>query len=501
MKSTGQTMLRLAKGFYADLLRNAPPPKPWEPHLYQKKFVQFLVSRACAAGWLDPGLGKTSCALAAFKILKNKGMAHRMLVIAPLRVCWLVWPKELLKWTEFAKLKMVVLHGDSKDELLYEDADIYVINPEGMEWFFDSGGMEIVKPDILTIDESRKFKDPKSQRFKILKKHIHKFRRRWTLTGTPAPNGYMDLFGQMYITDGGHALGQYITYYRNEYFDSTGFGGHTYELQETGAARIQTRLKPLVMRLDGEDYLTLPKFVWNDVKVELPPKARRVYDEMETIMITLLENMKSVTAVSAAAASIKCRQIANGGLFEMSEVNAEGLLIKASRTWVDLHDEKIKAAESIIDELGGKPVLMAYDFEHDLARILKHFGKDTPRIGVNIRRDIQLERMWNQGKLPLLLGHPASMGHGLNLQESGNDIIWHSLTWDQELFDQMNKRIRRQGSKHKVVRVHRIIALNTIDEPIVATLYAKEKIQRGLLDSLRVFYQSRTTTAKRGARS
>jgi SNF2 family DNA or RNA helicase len=455
--------------------------------------MKKLLSQACVAGWLDPGLGKTSCSLGAFKILKNQSIVKRMLVVAPLRVCWMVWPKELMKWKEFSKLKMVILHGNDKDDLLDEDADIFVINPEGLEWFIASGGMSRVKPDVLCIDESRKFAKIQSQRFKILKKEIGKFRRRWTLTGTPAPNGYMDVFGQIYLTDGGASLGTYITKYRTDFFDSTGFGGHTYVLQDDGESRIIERVRPIVMRLDAEDYLKLPKWKWNDVVVELPPKARRVYDEMESLMLTMLDKKgTTVTAASAAAVSMKCRQVANGGLYLMPETDDCGLLIKSrKREWVNLHDEKVKACADIVEELGGKGALVAYDFEHDLTALLKHFGKNTPRIGESIRRDIQLERMWNNKELEILLGHPQSMGHGLNLQNGGADVIWYALTWDFELYDQFNKRVRRQGSKHKVVRVHRIIAHDTVDEAILAALPKKESTQKKLLDALRVFYRQR----------
>jgi hypothetical protein len=491
------TTLKLVKNYFVASSMNVGKKVVWVPWSYQKKYMAKLLSQANVAGWLDPGLGKTSCSLGAFSALKKQKLARKMLVVAPLRACYLVWPVEMGKWSNFSHLKMAVLHGSNKDELLHSDADIFVINPEGLDWFVQAGGFDIVNPDVLCIDESRKFAKTTSQRFKLVAKYIHRFSRRWTLTGTPAPNGYMDVFGQMYLTDGGSSLGRYITQYRNNYFDSGGFGGYTYTLQQGAEKRIIEAIRPNVMRLEAGDYLKLPKWKINDVFVELPPKARRAYNEMESLMLTMLDKKgTTVTAGSAAAVSMKCRQVANGSLYLMPETDKDGLLVKSQkREWITLHDEKIKACADIVEELGGKGALIAYDFEFDLAALLKHFGKDTPRLGKDIRTDIRLERMWNNGELEVLLGHPASVGHALNLQFGGADIIWYALTWDLELYDQMNKRINRQGSKHKSVNVHRLIALDTVDEAMIAALPKKHTTQKGLLDDLKTFYKQRLAKA------
>ena len=357
-------------------------PQPWQPHFYQKRFTRFLLENGCAAGWLDPGLGKTSCTLAAFKILKAEGMVERMLVIAPRRVCRLVWPAEIQKWTDFNGITTALLHGSKKDAALESDADVYLINPEGLPWLMQKGRLLKIGAEILCIDESSKFKHTNTQRFKLMRPILNRFQRRWTLTGTPSPNGYMDVFGQIYLTDMGAALGQYITHYRNNYFDATGFGGYTWELKKDAEKKIQQRLKPVVMRLDAKDYLKLPKETPISVFVELPADVRKVYDEMEEKMLTEIESEK-VTAVSAAVATMKCCQIANGGLFKQGEMDKNGLTIRARREWANLHDEKTDAVVDIIEELGGKPVLIAYDFEHDLDRLLEKLGKDSPRMGVS----------------------------------------------------------------------------------------------------------------------
>jgi SNF2 family DNA or RNA helicase len=449
------------------------------------------LENACVALWVDPGLGKTAIILAIFKILKRQKMVKRMLVVSPLRPAHLVWPAELKKWTDFEALKMTVLHGDDKNKLLNEDAEIFVINFEGLDWLMAEDRFKKLKIDMLVVDESSRVKNTQSKRFKLLKKVLHTFKRRYTLTGSPAPNGYMDVFGQIYVTDMGRSLGQYITKFRSEYFDPCGYMGYDWKIKPDGEKRIQERVRPIVLSLQAEDYIDMPTEVPNDVFIDLPPAAMKMYKEMEGQLITSISSRESVSAKSYAAALIKCQQIANGGLYRDAQEDENALLrVKEKRTWIDIHNMKCEAVEEIVNELAGKPALIAYNFEHDLARLQKTFGKDVPCIGggTSTKRAIELERMWNQGQLPVLLGHPASMGHGLNLQKSGNTIIWHSLTHDFELYDQFNRRIRRQGSKHATVVIHRIIARNTVDQFMAANLSRKETNQRGLVAALRTFY-------------
>lgn len=462
-----------------------PKPIPWNPHGYQMSAMKFLVSTCSAGLFLDPGLGKTSISIGAFKVLKREGLVDKMLVVAPLRVCYSVWPAEVEKWADFKGLKVVVLHGKDKEKALKSDADIFVINPEGLPWLFTDGRFKRISPDILCIDESSKFKHTNTARFKMLKPYLNKFKRRWILTGTPAPNGLMDLFGQIYILDLGNALGQYVSHYRNEFFAPSGFGGYDWKLQEDGEARIHAAIKPLTMRLAAEDYLTLPKLVENIIRVELPPKARRVYDEMEAALLTELESGEVVVAMSAAAASNKCRQVANGAIYKTLDPTEP--LGPGEKKWEALHTAKIDALLDLIEECSGQPVLIAYEYQHDLERLLAALGPDTPYIGggVSGKRSQEIERDWNAGKLPYLLGHPLSMGHGLNLQGSGNHVAWFSQTWDLELLEQLIKRVLRQGSKHTHVFVHKIVAVGTVDEVILKAQGAKHKTQKALLDALK----------------
>lgn len=479
---------------------------PWTPHDYQKKAVKFLLEHAAGALLLDPGLGKTSITLAAIKMLKKKKVLNKVLLIAPLRVCHSVWPKEITKWKDFEDLKVVVLHGPHKDKLLETEADIYVINPEGLDWLLQTNktktrsgrtsvGVDLRRWkklgfDTLVIDELSKFKNPQTGRFKAMKQVLGTFSRRWGLTGSPAANGLMGLFGQCYMLDQGRSLGPYITHFRREYFDQ-GYDGFSWTLKEGAAEKIYERIEPLALRM-GDDLLDMPKLVENNILVQLPPKAMKIYKALEEDMLVQLDEGK-VTAKTAATASMKCRQVANGGIYLDAEVEALLKLPTGKRDWADLHEAKLDALEDLIEELQGSPLLVAYDFGHDLARLQKRFGKDIPYIGggVSTKRSQELETLWNKGELPYLFGHPQSIAHGLNLQECGQHVCWHSMTWDYELWDQFVRRVRRQGNKAARVYCHHIIAEDTVDEAMLYALKSKRRGQNSLFEGLKTLKNSR----------
>ena len=404
---------------------------------------------------------------------------------------------------------MEILHGQDKEAALSRDADIYLINPEGLQWLFGvtkekiDGRKKVVlkydlkrfknlKIDTLIIDEISKFKNASSDRFQILKPLLEKFDRRWGLTGSPAPNGLLDLFGILYIIDLGRALGPYITHYRASYFSPTGYGGYTWVLQPKAEELIYKRIAPCIFRLSDKDYVKLPKLIPNVIKIELPPKVRKIYDELEEEFLSEIDG-DIITAVNAGAASIKCRQVANGGLFLAQLVDEQGR--KASkREWIDLHNEKIDAVSDLLDELNGAPAIITYDFEHDLARLLKAFGKDSAVIGggVSAKKSDLIVDAWNRGELPRLFGHPAAMGHGLNMQDgNAQHIIWHSLTWDFELYDQLIRRLLRSGNKAEHIFVHHIVAKDTIDEAMLLALKRKKRTQSALLDALKEYSVAR----------
>lgn len=480
-----------------------PSPKPWVPHGYQKKSVKFLLEHACTALLQDPGLGKTSSVLAAIKVLQKKKMPTKTLIVAPLQAATDTWPGERDKWTDFNHFDMVVLHGPKKEQLLHEDHDIYLINPEGLEWLFDvtktktpRGKVKVdinVKRlkdlgfDILVLDELSLFKHTNTNRFKALKIAVQYFGRRWGLTGSPAANGLMDLFGQCYLLDLGRTFGPYITHFRTQYFDQNPFNQWDYKLKEGAEEAIYKRLSPLALTMSADDYLELPEFVPVDVKVKLPDPVYEMYYAMEENLIAEI-GRKTVTASSAGVASGKLRQIANGGIY-LNELPMDRLAKarKSDREWEDLHMCKAEAVAELVEELQGKPLLVAYDFEHDLGRLRKVLGKNVPYIGggVPTGRRTEIARQWNAGKLPVLLGHPQSIARGLNLQESGNHVCWHSLTWNFELYDQFNRRILRQGNKAKKVFCYRLVAAGTIDHVMLASLKNKDTTQRSLFQGLK----------------
>lgn len=447
--------------------RIAPTHKEWIPHNYQERAVDFLIDRQSAALFLDPGLGKTSITLAAFDQLRSEGIAKKMLVIAPLRVCQLVWEQEGQEWTQFRHLKFSLVHGPKKKAALDKEADIYLINPEGISWLNAQYFEEKKKGqpwkqkekwpfDTVTIDELTRFKNAQSVRHTALMPIMPKVQRRWGLTGTPIPNGYLDLFGQMKILDGGLSLGTYFTRFRDKYFEAD-FTGFKYLLRRGASKAIEKAIKPYVLRMAAEDYLELPPRIDDIRSVVMPKKARKIYEEMKKEMVAELEDT-IVEAGNSAAVYSKLKQMANGavyagdGVFEPKKV-------------IHIHDAKIEALEELVEELAGTPLLVGYEFRHDLARLQKLFpGVPYIGSGVSGAQVKQIERDWNANKLPMLFAHPASAGHGLNFQK-GNafHIAWFSATWDYELYDQFIKRILRQGNEATTVFNHIFIVEDTID--------------------------------------
>jgi hypothetical protein len=489
-------------------------PRRWQPHAGQTIGVKFLLEHACAGLLADPGVGKTSIVYGAFKVLRKRRMAQRMLVIAPLRPAYNVWPGEIEKWQDFNDLRVVVLHGPQKEELWQEDADVYVINYEGLNWLLNadvsrSGGgrasvavnldrLKAMKIDILVIDELSKMADSQGVRFKMLKQAIPFFGRRWGLTGSPAANGLMKLFGECLILDLGRTFGPYITKFRNEYFLPS-FNGFGWNLKAGAEDRIYERAAPLMCRLAAEDYIDMPEVLEIDIPIDLPRKVWTVYKDVEEWGFAKIGERK-ITAANSGALFTKLSQIANGGIYREAEIadllDAQAGVAarrRGERDWTFLHDEKTDALEELVESLQDEPLLVAYDYHHDLERLLKRFGKDTPYIGsgVSPTRGKEIERLWNAGRIPLLLGHPQSIGHGLNMQERGYHVAFHSLTWDYELYDQFIRRVRRQGNHRQTVFVHRIVARGTIDEVKIDALSRKEGCQSRFLDAMNSYRKSR----------
>lgn len=465
--------------------------KEWVAHRYQARATDFLLEHGAAALFADPGLGKTSIALNALTHLFDEGVASKALVIAPKRVCELVWWQESQKWSQFRHLRFAWLHSSrapwdidgspkKKDEELRRDADVYVINPEGILWLHNKFFGRQLPFDTVIIDELTKFKKSTAKRSKMLRKMTTKTPRMWGLTGTPAPNGYEDLFGQMLLLDGGAALGHTFTQFRDKYMVPDGFSGFQYKLAKGAEKLIEKRIAPLCLRMSAEDYLDLPPLVDDVREIKLDDKSRKTYEKMKKDMLLQVENGE-VTAANAAALYSKLSQMANGAVY-LDEDPLSG----DKRGVAHIHDAKLDALEELVEELSGQPLLVGYEFKHDLARLQKRFP-DAPYIGsgVGARETQEIERAWNANEIPVLFAHPASTGHGLNLQEgSASHVCWFSASWDYELYDQFIRRVYRQNNEASHVINHLLAVEDTIDGVKIEALRAKDTTQGRLLDAL-----------------
>lgn len=426
-----------------------------------------------------------------YRILKKRGVADTLLIVAPLIICNTTWnpnspDSELNKWQQFRGFKALLLHGSKKDKLVEEDADIYIVTPEGLKWLQDKmktrAGRELRRKfHILAIDESTTYKHYSSQRFKSIKLILDYFRFRYILSGEPAANSIENLFSQIYILDQGRSLGLYVTHFRNKYMVRHPHIENKW-LPKVGCENeVYDRLKDLVIRMDQDDYLTLPPISYIDRVIELDPKSQKIYNEMEDDLITQIQN-DTVIANHMGIASQKCRQIANGGLY----------LDKDRKKHKDIHMMKADMAASIVDELGGKPAIIVFEFKHDLQRLLKKFGKNTPYIdGSTSAKEIEsIMARWNNGLIPVLLGQYTKVARGVNFQYGGRAIIWHSNTYDREIYAQMIARIKRRGQTRKMF-VYHIMIKNSVDYVMKATRKRKGDMQKALLDQFKVYIRTR----------
>lgn len=476
--------------------------------------VRWLVARPEAALLLDPGFGKTAILLKAHLARRAAGLVRKLIVVAPQKACFSVWDSsnptsQLRLWTDFHGLRSVVVHGAHKERLFQEEADIYVFTYDGLEWLLPlkeytprqaawikanpakrkpkrqtdrTRLLSLLKRGVdgLILDELSKVKHANSGRSKHVAEMHEAFRLRWGATGSPAANSLMNLFSEAYVLDCGAALGRYVTKFRGTYFDETGFGGYTYVPKPGAEPKIYKRLNNLMLRLELDPHTSgVPEIITKNVWVDLPEEARRIYDELEAEFITeLLEG--TVTAANAAVASGKCRQVASGGLY------------LPDGTAVHLHNAKGEALVELLDELQGKPLLVGYEYHHDLERIRDALGYDVPAIngGTKPKELALLEAAWNANELPVLAGNSA-MAHALNLQLGGAaHVAWYTTTWDGEIYDQFIKRIARRGSTAKRVTCYRLAARDTVEASgVLPTIARKHKTQRDLFTALTGYAQ------------
>lgn len=444
------------------------------PHGYQTYTTEFILRHQACGCFLDLGMGKTVATLSAIdELLHDSFQVNRVLVIAPLRVAEDTWSKECQKWDHLKHLRMDKVLGPEKKriEALESKADLYVINRENVEWLVEHYGKNWPF-DMVVIDELSSFKSAKANRFKALRKVRPLIKRIVGLTATPAPNGLMGLWSQMYLLDRGERLGKTMGGYRDRYFvpdkrNQTVI--FNYKLKPEAENAIYEKLSDICVSMKARDYLEMPERIDNYVQVEMSKKEKALYEQLERDMLLPFAG-GDIDAVNAAALSNKLLQMANGAVYdEFGEVR-------------QIHRRKLEALEDLWEGANGKPILVFYAYKHDKTKLYEFFKarKINPR-ELNTSQDIT---DWNDGKLDVVLAHPASTGHGLNLQAGGNIIIWFGLTWSLELYLQANGRLYRQGQNEAVI-VHHIVTSGTIDEQVIEALSRKEVGQMALINAVK----------------
>lgn len=446
------------------------PKSKFVPHAYQRYCINRLLTDEALGLFLDLGLGKTVITLTAINDLKyNRFAIRKALVVAPKKVAEATWSIEAAKWEHLKHLRVVTVLGSKQNRIrvLNTPADVYVINRDNIAWLVDyyRNGWTF---DMVVLDELSSFKNHQAQRFKVLTWVRPHIKRIIGLTGTPAPNGLLDLWAQIYLLDQGQRLEKRITHYREKYFERN-WNGFGYTAKPGADKVIQSKIADLCVSMKAEDYLELPDCVPNVVPVVLDDKARKLYRDFEKEMLIELEDAE-ISAASAATLTNKLLQLCNGALYD------------ENRQVHEIHDCKVEAFMELIEQLNGKPALVFYNFQHDLARIHKALEKSELRVRELRSKEDQLD--WNAGKIDILLAHPASAAYGLNLQDGGNHVVWFGLNWSLELYQQANGRLYRQGQKQKVV-LHHLVVQDSMDEEVMRKLDEKATTQDKLLEALK----------------
>lgn len=448
----------------------------YQPHEYQQYATDFIIKNPTAAVFLEMGLGKSVIALTAIlELCLERFEISRVLVIAPLRVARDTWPAEIQKWDHLKDLTYSVAVGTANERraALRQKTFVHIINRENVQWLIEDSGIPW-QYDMVVIDELSSFKNHQSKRFKSLMKARPGVRRMVGLTGTPSSNGLMDLWSEFRVLDMGKRLGRFITHYREQFFEPdrrNGMQVFSYKPRAGAEREIYRRIGDITISMRSADYLKMPECVMNTVPVKLDSTEYEVYEEMESKMVTELDGVE-IDAVNAAALTGKLCQLANGAIY-----TPDG-------NTVFFHERKLDALEDLIEGANGKPVLVAYWYKHDLARIQERFKVRELKSSKDITD-------WNAGKIPVAVIHPASAGHGLNLQAGGSTLIWFGLTWSLELYQQTNARLWRQGQQAETVVIHHIITRGTVDEDVMQSLSEKDRSQATLMRAVRARVEAR----------
>lgn len=442
----------------------------FKPHDYQSYAIEYIENHPVSAVLLDMGLGKTVISLTAIAdLLFDSFLAHRVLVVAPLRVARDTWPAELKKWSHLKHLTFAVAVGTPAERkaAVLAGADITIINRENVQWLIEDSGL-VFDFDTVVIDELSSFKNHQSKRFKALLKVRPRIKRIIGLTGTPSSNGLMDLWAEFRLLDMGQRLGRFITQYRNNYFMPDKRNGqiiYSYKPLPYAEDAIYKQISDITISMKSTDYLQMPELISSQYEVQLSEDEKTRYEQLKAELVLHLSD-EEITAANAASLTGKLVQLANGAIYtDTGDV-------------VEFHDRKLDALEDLIEAANEKPVLVAYWFKHDLQRIKKRFAVRELKSSKDIED-------WNNGKIPVAVIHPASAGHGLNLQAGGSTLIWFGLTWSLELYQQTNARLWRQGQTDRTVVIQHIITKGTIDERILKALSQKELTQNALIDAVK----------------
>lgn len=445
-------------------------------HNYQVVAKDFIIGHPHAAVILDMGMGKTATTLSAVnELMFDRFEVTKVLVIAPLRVANTVWSDEIEQWTELSHLRYSKIVGTPKQRkvALQKDADIYIVNRENLPWLVEQCS-PYFKWDMVVIDELSSFKSWQSKRFKAFMAMRPYMKRIVGLTGTPSSNGLMDLFAEFKVIDGGERLGRFIGEFRSRYFEEGRRNGnivYEYIPMDYAECQIQDKISDITISMKALDYLDMPELISTKKLVRMSEKEKEKYSQFKKEYVLSELDGLEVTAANAASLTNKLVQLSNGAVYS------------DDHTVVALHEQKLDALEDILESANGEPVLVAYWFKHDLARIIGRLEKLKVKSRVlKTEEDI---REWNKGNVPVGLLHPAGAGHGLNLQKGGHHLVWFGLTWSLELYQQTNARLWRQGQEAETVVIQHIVTEGTIDEEILKALENKDAQQERLIEAVK----------------
>ena len=441
----------------------------FRPHPYQAYAIDRIMNQANVGLFLDMGLGKTVITLTAVdRLIHQLGIVRHVLIIAPKKVAEATWQAEAGKWDHLQGLTLATALGSAREREAAIDAraEITVINRENVAWLVEHYGLGWPW-DMVVVDESSSFKSPAAQRFKALKRMLPKIHSVVILTGTPAPNGIEDLWSQIYLLDRGERLGRYITHYRQRYFDHNPWR-HEYVPKPGAFEAVQKRISDICVSMKAEDWLQLPELVTHDMPVKLDPVAEKLYRRMEREMVMEVGEDEEISATSAAALTGKLLQLCGGAVYEEAGEAHH------------VHDAKLEALGDLIEQLHGEHALLFYGYRHEVPRL------ESVLAGKKVRRLESAEdaAAWNRGEVDVLLAHPASCAYGLNLQDGGHHVIWYTLTWSLELYQQANARLHRQGQEKPVI-VHRLLTQGGVDEDVAKALEGKDETQAALVEALK----------------